>query len=455
MKRGDLEPTPRTNLLHRGMTSLSSRGHRSAAMPVLWDWWLAMMLSFSSWMVRAQEAPQQPPSQQLETVPQVVVEDRPRYNIPWGRGGLNLSAGLRGVYVDNVFLTDTGGRNDFILVPECNFAGFFPVGRTNTVALDLGIAFYHYFNNSSLNTATPIISPNSEIAFNLQVKDFRFRLSERFSYQESPVYQTGGEFFNVYGTGRFARYYNRIGVLGTWGVQDLEVNVGYHHEDLLSNGSTYNYIDRASELFSADAMLARSPRLKAGLEAVGSLNRFHNNVTNDCWRVRAGPALRLDLSQFLKIRAGVGYERIQYDSAEASALGIDPENTFYAYGGVDHEITRFLSHSLQISYDNQLSYDSGNLAGPRLRYSMTWRPKRSLSLRPHVEVLFYEESYGSGPSTLPHEEFNYVLAGLTARYELGQHWMARLSWDYRLKDSEVATSGYAQNQAAFELTYIF
>jgi hypothetical protein len=368
---------------------------------------------------------------------------------------MNFSAGLRGVYIDNVFLTQTGARNDFVLVPECNLAGFFPVGRSNTVVLDVGIAYYQYFKNTSLNSGTPLINPNSEIAFNLQVDDFSFRFSEGFSCQESPVYETGGEFFNVYNTGQFARYENRVGALGTWDLYDLVVSAGYYHEDLWANSSTDNYIDHASELFSADALFTLSPRLKAGLEAAGSLNRFDNDVRNDCWRARVGPALRLDLSQFIKARLGAGYERIQYDSAEAAGLGISPENTYYAYGRVDHELTRFFSHSLQVFHDNQLAYSSGNLAGTHVQYSLIWRPKEPLSLSPHAAVIFYDESYGSGPPSLYHERFTYVLAGLTARYQLGQHWRASLSWDYRLKDSDLENAGYAQNQAALELIYQF
>jgi hypothetical protein len=125
-----------------------------------------------------------------------------------------------------------------------------------------------------------------------------------------------------------------------------------------------------------------------------------------------GPALRLDVSQFIKARLGAGYERIQYDSSQASALGINPENTYYAYAGVHHEITRFFSHSLQVYHDNQLGYDAGNLAGTHLDYSLNWRPKEPLTLSPHVAVIFYDESYGSGPPTLYHERFTYVLAGL-------------------------------------------
>jgi hypothetical protein len=223
----------------------------------------------------------------------------------------------------------------------------------------------------------------------------------------------------------------------------------------LANGSYYNYIDRASELFNANAMLALSPGLKAGLEAAGSLNRFDNRNLNDSWRARVGPGLRLDVSQFLRARLGAGYERIQYDSAEASSLGIHAENTYYAYGGVDHDITRFLSHSLQVFHDNQIGYDAGNLRGTHVQYALTWRPKEPLTLSPHVEVIFYDESYGSGPSSLFHERFTYVLAGLTARYQLGQHWRTSLSWDYRLDDTDLAGVGYAQNQAALELTYLF
>src|ERR1051326_4346965 len=97
-----------------------------------------------------------------------------RYNIPWGSGGLNLSAGLRGIYVDNVFLTHSATRDDFIFVPECDVSAFFPIGRSNTIVLDLGIAYYYYVNNTELNAGGPIINPNSEVAFNIHSGDFTF-----------------------------------------------------------------------------------------------------------------------------------------------------------------------------------------------------------------------------------------------------------------------------------------
>ena len=414
----------------------------------------ATILFFMSATGWGQEATRDQPMYEPVPKPEPAQSPATGYSIPWGSGGFNLSAGLQGLYVDNVFLSHTQEKDDFVLAPELNVAAFFPIGRSNSVVLDLGVAYYHYFKNTELNTG-PLVNPNSELAFNVQTGDFVFRFSEAFSYQESPIYETGGEFFNVFNTGRFARYENRVGVLGTWNLHDLVLRAGYYHENLLSNGSFYNYIDRASELFIADAMFALSPTVNAGFEAAGSLNNFQNNPTNDSRRVRVGPAVRLDVSQFIKARFGGGYERIDYDSSEASALGISPENTFYAYAGIDHEINRFFNHSLVVSHDNQLGYNAGNLAGTRVAYSLTWRPNGQLSLSPHVEVIFYDESYGSGPPSLYQERFTYVLAGLSTHYQLGPHWMTGLNWEYRLKDSEIRADGYAQNQVMLELNYQF
>src|SRR5262249_18277592 len=143
---------------------------------------------------------------------------------------------------------------------------------------------------------TPLINPNTDLSFNLFSGDFGFTFSERFYYQQSPFYESGSQFYNIFNTALFKRYYNRIGGVVTWDQNKLVVTAGYFHENLWADGSTYNYIDHASELFSADAMLKVSPVLTAGLEAAGSLNDFFNSPSYDTWRARVGPALRINPS---------------------------------------------------------------------------------------------------------------------------------------------------------------
>lgn len=379
-----------------------------------------------------------------------------RYTIALGSGGLNFDAGLKTEYVDNVYLTDSNIKDDFILVPECNLGGYFPVGQANVLSLDVGLAYYQYLKNTSLNTGIPLINPNTDLAFSLYSGDFSFKFSERFSYQQSPLYETGNIFYNLYNTALFQRYENQIGGLMTWDQNKLVVTAGYFHYNLWSENSFYNYIDHTSELFSADAMLAASPRLTIGMEAAGSINSFPNSPTYDTWRATVGPAVRIDASEFIKVRLGAGYERIQYDSGASSNLGLTPDDTFYAYGAVEHRINLHLTHSLSVWHDNQIGFNAANLEGTHLSYSLSWVPRPRLTISPQFLVHFFDESFGSGPANLYHDVFTFYYAGLAAQYQLGPHWRAGASWYYNLKQDSTATLyGFAQNQVSLELLYQF
>ena len=379
-----------------------------------------------------------------------------RYNIRWGSGGLNLQAGVQGVYVDNVFLSDTTKQDDFLLVPELKIGAFFPVGQLNTFGLNLGIAYYQYFKNTELNTGVPIVNPDSRLEFNIYSGDFAFQLSEAFSYQQTPFYESGALFYNVYDTGLFARYYNLAGATMTWDLQDLVVTAGYHHENLWSRESFYNYIDRASELIEAKAMFVRSRKASVGLEVRGSLNNYDLEPQNDNWRAGVGPAIHLEPSQFINARLGIGYERIQYEARWQSYLGLSGWDTYYAYGEIDHEINRFFSHRLNVSHDNRSGINAANLAGTHVRYSLIWNARSTLTVSPYAGVHFYLESYGPGATAgLYDERFTYVDAGLAIGYQYNPNWRANLNWDYRLKESDVQAHGYNQNVVRIELICAF
>jgi hypothetical protein len=378
------------------------------------------------------------------------------YAIPVGSGGFNFNAGLKLEYVDNVFLTHSNTKDDFIVVPEANVGAFFPVGQLNSFAFGIGLAYYQYLENTSLNTGLPLINPNTDLAFTLRSGDFKVRFSERFSYQQDPLYETGGQFYNLYNTALFQRYLNRIGALVTWDQNKLVMTAGYFHENLWSETSAYSYIDHASELFSADAMLATSARLTIGLEAAGSINDFFNSPDYNTWRARVGPAFRIKASDFIQIKLGGGYERIQYDSSQASSLGLTPDNTYYAYGSIEHKINEFINHSLTLSHDNELGFNAANLEASTVSYSLTWAPRRQLEITPAVAVSWYDESFGSTTANLYHEKFTYYYARISARYVLGPHWRAGASWTYNLKDSQTTpVNGYTQNQLALEVLYEF
>jgi hypothetical protein len=390
-----------------------------------------------------------------ETVP--VQYDGRTYNLRLGQGGLNFSAGLELRYVDNVFLSNTGRRDDYIISPVGDVAFFYPLGRgsSNVLTLDVGISYYQYTQNRELNTGTPIINPTTELAFDVHAGEVTLRPSEAFSYQESPVYETGGEFFNFVNTGRLARYDNLAGLALKWERHPLVVDAAYYHENLWARDSSFSEIDHSSELLNADVMYPFASGLTAGLETWGSINRFDNDSILNSWRVRAGPGMRWNVSQFLNLRAGGGYEYIDYDSGAASAEGINALNTFYFYARLEHDLTQFLSHALEGTHDNQLGYNAGNLEGYHITYTIDWRPRERLTLAPNASVNWYREAFGTSIPGLYNERFTYYLAGVTATYQFGRHLRANLGWEFRLDASETPGRSYYQNQAAIGMAWAF
>jgi hypothetical protein len=105
-------------------------------------YFLVLLCIGGALQVRAQEQPAstEPLTEEMTTETQPTAPTLKRYNIPWGSGGVNLSLGFRGMYVDNVFLTHTDTRDDFVLIPEFDAAAFFPIGQSNTIVVDVGIA---------------------------------------------------------------------------------------------------------------------------------------------------------------------------------------------------------------------------------------------------------------------------------------------------------------------------
>src|SRR5439155_10397540 len=107
------------------------------------------------------------------------------YNLKYGPVRFQTEATLAAGYTDNVFYSEKNRRNDFLLNPEVDLNALWPITELNTLRLSLGIGYEWYLNNTVLNSDVPLINPDSELVFNLFVGDFRIKLHEKVSYQQS------------------------------------------------------------------------------------------------------------------------------------------------------------------------------------------------------------------------------------------------------------------------------
>jgi hypothetical protein len=372
-----------------------------------------------------------------------------QYNLRYGpvrfRTGFSLSAS----YTDNVFYSHDP-EEDFLIKPEVTLGAFWPITERNALRTSVNLGYEWYLKNSSLNGNAPLVNPGSELAFDVFVGDFRIRLHERFSYQESLFFNSfAGEdvrFYNFNDVGKFSRANNEASVRADWDQNKLLVSASYNHENFIPATSSFDYLNRASEWFTASAGFLVGDKAQTGIEAESSLHDYDRaTVLNNNWRVRVGPFIEATTQQKINFRAGGGFDATEYEEA---AAGSEYES-YYAYATIGQE-TRLLSHSLAVGREHLLGNNANNLKTTYARYSISSPVVAHVDLGANVSVNFAEEFGGSF-----REEFTYYGAGFTIGSQFHKFWRADLSYEFRLKESDLPLRDFHRNRATLVVTYVF
>src|SRR5437868_1340091 len=129
--------------------------------------------------------------------------DKIPYNLQLGPIKFRFSATMGIEYNDNINLAEDGSavffsptgpilvtttpQSDIILRPQLNMNALWPITQLNTLRLDLGVSYAFYLDHSNYNTNGVLVSPGSQIAFDIFVSDFRINIHDRFSLEQDPV----------------------------------------------------------------------------------------------------------------------------------------------------------------------------------------------------------------------------------------------------------------------------
>ena len=104
-------------------------------------------------------------------------------------------------YNDNINLAERNKQEDVIIRPQFNINAIWPLTQLNTLRLDLGIGYAFYLNHSEFNNNAILISPGSQLSFDIFVGDFRINLHDRFSLSDDPADESFTEHLRtVFGT---------------------------------------------------------------------------------------------------------------------------------------------------------------------------------------------------------------------------------------------------------------
>jgi opacity protein-like surface antigen len=437
---------------------------------------LLILLGFSSGIVRAQdavrpslagEAAAEARRQQIDKIP---------YNLQLGPMKFRLSATLGIEYNDNINLAEDGSylfpsvptpiliktepQGSVIIHPQINVNALWPITQLNTFKLDLGLGYSFYLDHSNYNTNAILVSPGSQLAFDIFVGDFRINIHDRFSVQQDPISEIA--LSNVADYGRFE---NTAGVSVLWDLNQAVVTAGYDHYNFVALNDDFEYLDRNADIFSGSIGFTPSATMTVGLEGSAVDTYYDMNVLNDSWSYSAGLFLETQLSSNLKIRVAGGYQNIDFDNTGLVNDAHDLDD-YYANLIISHRLNSVFSHNLAIGHESQLGVNSNYVKLNYVRHTSTW------NLFYHTlfsTELFYEDAEDSGGSGLlfvpipgvPNvnpfvaEHIHRYGGALSLGYQLTPHVTLGFRYQYTQKDSDQPLRDYRQNRVSIDGTYSF
>jgi hypothetical protein len=436
---------------------------------------LAVLLLMAAPIVRAQdairpslagEASAEARRQSIENIP---------YNLQLGPMKLRFSATLGVEYNDNVNLAEdasaffpsatgpilvtTEQQSDFIIRPQVNVNLLWPITQLNTFKLDLGIGYAFYMDHSNYNTNDVLLSPGSQLAFDIFVGDFRINIHDRFSLEQDPVAE-----ISLSNVADYGRFQNTAGVSVLWDLNAAVVTVGYDHYNFISTTDVFDYLDRAAEMVTASIAITPSATMSVGLEGAFVDNYYDQNILNDSITYSAGIFLETQITGFVKLRLAGGYQNIDFDN---TGLVNDPNDVsdYYANVLLSHRVNSVLTHSLSAGHETQLGINSNFITLNYVRHTANWNVLYHTLLSTE---LFYEDaddSGGTGPLVLlpgvpflnpfAAEHIHRYGGALSLGYQLTPHVTLGFRYQYTQKDSDLPLRDYSQNRVSVDGTYSF
>jgi hypothetical protein len=371
------------------------------------------------------------------------VEDIP-YNLQAGPIRFLFSATTGVEYNDNINLAQTGEEDDVIVRPQFNLDAIWPVTQLNTLKLDLGVGYAFYINHPNADTNGILISPGSELSFDVFVQDFRINFHDRFSLQQDPI-----EELQLSNTADYGRFENTAGASVLWDLNKAVLTFGYDHYNFISTTNEFDYLNRNAEELSFSAYFALTSTTGGGLETSAVYNYYDEDFLNDSVSYSVGPFVETQVTNYLKLRVAAGYQYINSDGGG----GIDDTtdlSDYYANILLSHRINAAITQTVSAGHEAQLGIDSNFIELNFIRHTATWNIIHRTLL---TTELFYEDGEDSGGIFAEH--IQRYGGAVSFGYQFTPHVTLGLRYQYTQKQSDQPLRDYKQNSVSVDGTYSF
>jgi hypothetical protein len=366
------------------------------------------------------------------------------YNLMVGPVRFRVSASMGVEYNDNINYAEVNKQDDVILHPQVNVDGIWPITSINTLTLDLGLGYSIYLDHGGDNTNGVLISPRSQLSFDIFVGDFRINLHDRPSLEQDPIAEPV-----LSGTVDYGRFQNTGGMSVLWDLNKVILTLGYDHYTYISTTSDFDYLNRNAEELSGSAQFAVSSTTSVGIESYAVFNYYNQNVLNDSTDYSVGAYVESQITNNLKVRLAGGYQAINFDQG-GSVFDLSDVSDYYVNVLLTHQLNSAIHQTISAGHENQLGVNSNYITLNFVRHTITWNIIRNTLLSTEF---FYEDADESGGFI--DEHLHRYGGALTVGYQLTPHITLGLRYQYTKKDSDVPLRDYEQNRVSLDGTYSF
>jgi len=370
--------------------------------------------------------------------------DRIPYNLMVGPARFRVSATFGVEYNDNINYAEQDKQDDVILHPQVNLNGVWPITQINTFTLDIGLGYSIYINHSEDDTNGLLISPASQLAFDIFVGDFRINIHDRPSLQQDPIAEPV-----LSGVVDYGRFENTGGVSVLWDLNKVLLTLGYDHYTYISTTNDFDYLNRNAEEVSATGQVFVSSTTAVGVESYFVDTYYGQTVLNDSIDWSIGAFVESQITNNLRARVAGGYQMINFDN-NGSVNDFSDVQDYYVNLLLTHRLNSSILQTISAGHENQLGVNSNSIRLNYVRHTVTWNIIRNTLLSTEF---FFEDATESGGFI--DEHLHRFGGAVTVGYQLTPHVTLGLRYQYTQKDSDVFLRDYRQNRVSFDGTYSF
>lgn len=375
------------------------------------------------------------------------------YNIKIGRIPFRLAASLDLDFTDNFERSSQSRESELTILPRIDVSGSVKLAAKTTLSIGLGIGYIEYLNSSEndrlLTTAS--LSPDTGVSLDFKVGKFLISV-----YDRPLVPQFQADVATQRNQSQYSQFTNTAGLNIQWDVNSFTNSAfRYNHTNLISLKSEENTTDGVIDSFLVSLSFRLSESLGLGIQSGGDIRAYESALLNSGISYHIGTFANYNLSQYLHIQAGLGYQGGQYDSSggveDSSSLG-----TYYGNIAVVNSLNSRLSHSLSVGREAQRGAFSNFTVSNYVKYQTVWSIIDQVNLNSWASYEDIDESGG-----LFAQHFCYFSLGISCSLNLSSRIGLSLAYTLtkRTAFDDLQVRGgsldFTENRISLHLGYAF